>query len=119
MTGKISGVPGGRGFHGIAVSQNSTRSAVAWIAGTDANVVTIVDLLNAKVLTQLPVQRPTAVTTSGNGSSATMSVASAGGNTITTYDRDSAQITETIQNVPNPQDIVGSGLGDILRQPAV
>jgi uncharacterized protein (TIGR03437 family) len=112
ITATIPGVPGSRGFHGIAISQPSASTAVAWVAGTDANVVTVVDLLSSKILTQLPASQPTTVLSSGNGSNGTMSVASAGSSTVTVYSRDTLQVGETIQDVPNPQDFVGAtGLG--------
>ena len=106
----IPGVPGSRGFHGIAVSGNSTGSLVAWVAGTDANVVTVVNLLSARVLTQIPVSRPTAVfASSRGGTSVQMYVASAGSDSVIAYDRDTVQLISTIQNVPNAQDFLFSG----------
>jgi len=101
ITATIPGVPGSRGFHGI--------DAGGWVAGTDANVLTILDLINLKVLIQIPVSRPTAVRDTF--------VASAGSNAITQYDPTTLQVLSTIQNVPNPQDLVippcgdGAGLG--------
>ena len=107
----IPGVPGSRGFHGIAVS-GATGTLLAWVAGTDANVVTVVDLVNSRVLTQIPVSRPTTVLASRDfGSSAVMYVASEGGNSITGYDRDTFRAVQ-FQSVLNPQDIIFSLLGN-------
>ena len=92
----IPGVPGSRGLHGISAILN-----IAWVAGTDANVLTRVDLAAARVLVQIPVSRPTAVRQNW--------VASAGSNSIIEYDLNTLQVTQTYQNVPNPQDFVPSG----------
>ncbi len=104
----IPGVPGSRGLHGIAVS-GGPGTLLAWVAGTDANVVTAVDLTSRRVLTQIPVSRPTAVRTSvGSGSSiSAVFVASAGGDSIIGYHGTTFRAVE-FQSVPNPQDFVFS-----------
>jgi len=114
VTATIPGVPGSRAFHGIAVSANSTTSQVAWVAGTDANVVTVVDLLRATVLTRIAVAHPTAIITSGDGPEAGMVVASAANNNVTCYNRDTLQVLpgyEKFVNITNPQDLVSTGSG--------
>ncbi len=105
ITVTIPGVPGSRGLHGIAVDASASGGRVlAWVAGTDANVLTVVDLVSSRVLTQIPVSIPTAV---GSGR-----VASAGANSILFYSSETAQPTTTIQDVPNPQDLaLFTGLG--------
>jgi len=102
VLGTIVGVPGSRGFHGIASG---------WVAGTDANVVTVVDLAGLKVLTQIPVSRPTAVLV---GPSNYIYIASAGTGSITAYDAVSVSQVPNVQfqSVPNPQDLVFSALGN-------
>ncbi len=57
----ITGVPGARGLRGVVIYQDNRRNLFAWVGGTDANAVTIVDLTTYRVLTQLPVRAPTAV----------------------------------------------------------
>jgi hypothetical protein len=57
----LAGVPGSRAFHGIAVTSPNLSTVFAWVAGTEANVLTQVDVLRAQVITQVPVQKPTAV----------------------------------------------------------
>ena len=103
----IPGVPGSRAFHGIGIFRGPNGN-VAWVAGTDANVITMVDLLSFKVLTQIPVARPTAIFTIA-GVGGDVVVASAGNNEILAYS--GLQGTPLYQNVPNPQDAVVSALG--------
>lgn len=111
VTATIPGVPGARGFHGIAVSfvrpAPNQETVLAWVAGTDANVVTVVDLIHSTVLMQIPVARPTAVLAEGS----TIYVASAGAGTITAYDAASLSLVNNqFASVPNPQDFVFSSL---------
>ncbi len=101
----IAGVPGSRGLHGIAITGET--SPRAWVAGTAANVVTEVDLVNFRVLTQIPVSKPTAVVASISG--AIIYVASADSNSITGYDGDTLRAVQ-FQSVINPQDFVLSPL---------
>jgi uncharacterized protein (TIGR03437 family) len=110
VTATIPGVPGSRAFHGIAVALNSAARLVAWVAGSDANLVTIVDLTNAKVLAQIPVPHPTAVLAPPT-SPGYVYVASAANSNVAAYSLETLQVVRTFQNVPNPQDFVNSGLG--------
>ena len=106
----IPNVPASRGFHGIqAFSDAVSQRGTALVAGTDANVVTLVDLANSRVLIQIPVARPTAIVglSSAGGTSV---VASAGDNEILVFS--SAYIlTSTYKNLPNPQDVADSAFG--------
>jgi len=105
----IPDVPGSRAVHGVAVA-SLPGSDVAWVAGTDANVVTLVNLSTQKVVGRIPVSRPTAVV---RGNSGYIYVASADG-TITAYDPATVSSVPSLQfaTVPNPQDINISALGD-------
>ena len=109
ITARIPNVPGSRGFHGIGITADAGRN-LAWVAGTDANVVTVVDLTNSRALAQIPLSRPTAVRT-GGPSATTVSVASAGNGNVTTYDVNTLQVRSTSGAVPNVQDYAGSFLG--------
>ena len=55
----IPNVPGTSGLHGVGGVPGA--SPVAWIAGTDANLVTLLDINSAKVLSQIPVDQPVAI----------------------------------------------------------
>ena len=105
----IPDVPGSRAVHGIATA-TTPSSDVAWVAGTDANVVTLVNLSTQKVVGRVPVSRPTAVV---RGNSGYIYVASADG-TITAYDPVTVSSVPSLQyaSVPNPQDIDISALGN-------
>jgi uncharacterized protein (TIGR03437 family) len=109
----IPGVPGARGFHGIAVSivgdAADQNIILAWVAGTDANVMTVVDLVHSTVLTQIPILSPTAVLP--NGPLNAIYVASASLGSITAYDVSTiSQVNNQFASVPNPQDFVLSPL---------
>jgi uncharacterized protein (TIGR03437 family) len=106
----IPDVPGSRAVHGITVAATPS-SYVAWVAGTDANVVTLVSLSSLKVLNRIPVSRPTAVV---RGNSGYIYVASGDAGTITAYDPVTVSSVPSLQfaSVPNPQDINISALGN-------
>ena len=113
VTATIPGVPGSRAFHGIAVSITpgtpSQNTVLAWVAGTDANVVTVVDLVQSTVVTQIPISSPTAVLT--NGALNIIYVASAGAGTVTAYDASTlSQVNNQFATVPNPGDVIFSPL---------
>jgi len=91
---RISGVAGSRGLHGISIQQGGQ----AWVAGTQADIVTLVDLATSRVLTRIPVRGPTSV----RG----RCVASASDNLINCYD-ESLRST-SVFSPPSPQDFVGS-----------
>jgi uncharacterized protein (TIGR03437 family) len=109
----IQNVPGSRGLHGIAFDYPSTDRPRAWVAGTDADVVTLVDTTTATVLTSFPVRRPTAVAQSSSSDAYVfVAVASSVDNSI--FFVLSNLVTWSIQtNVPTPQDFVSSALGYI------
>ena len=113
VTATIPDVPGARGFHGIAVSAAhpapNQESVLAWVAGTDANVVTVVDLVHSTVLMHIPISSPTAVLANPPGD--TIYVVSAGTGTITAYNTSTiSQVNNQFASVPNPQDLVFSSL---------
>jgi len=108
----VDGVAASRSLRGLVVVKSR-----AWVAGTDANVVTVVDLTSYKVLARIPVRRPTAIRTSRSGGQ--VYVASADDNAILSIDADTlAVLPPYLSNVPNPQDIdlgsdLAGGVGDI------
>jgi hypothetical protein len=108
----IPGVPGARGFHGIAVSITGAanqNSVLAWVAGTDVNVVTVVDLVHSTVLAQFPISSPTAVL--ANAPRNTIYVAGAGEDSITAYDASTiSRVNNQFAGVTNPQDFTFSPL---------
>jgi uncharacterized protein (TIGR03437 family) len=106
VTATIPNVPAARGLHGIGVFSNGSGGSVAWVAGTDANAVTLVDLTTFRVLAQIPVAGPTAVFDFGS-----VGIASAGSNELLFYGNPGLQINWTTPNVPSPQDAVDSVYG--------
>jgi uncharacterized protein (TIGR03437 family) len=55
----VPNIPGSPGLHGIGGVNGA--NPVAWIAGTDANLVTLLDIQSGKVLSQIPVDHPVAI----------------------------------------------------------
>jgi uncharacterized protein (TIGR03437 family) len=97
VTGTISGVAGSRSLHGITGALTST-----WIAGTAANVLTVVNLSTSSVLSQIPIDQPTAIQEGPSG----INVASADGN-ITAYDPATLnRVNNRFQSIPNPRDVI-------------
>jgi uncharacterized protein (TIGR03437 family) len=95
---RIPNVPGSRALHGIAIDQNKH----AWVAGTDANIVTVVNLTTKQVVVAFPVQHPIAVYLGGGGK---VYVASAVGGTLTQIDTNTLQVGWTIAIPSNTEDL--------------
>ena len=55
----VPNIPGSPGLHGIGGVTGT--NPVAWIAGTDANLVTLLDIKSGKVLSQISVDHPIAI----------------------------------------------------------
>ena len=53
----VPNVPGSPGLHGVGGALGTT----AWIAGTDANLLTLLEFRSARVLSQIPVDQPVAI----------------------------------------------------------
>jgi uncharacterized protein (TIGR03437 family) len=110
ITATIPGVPGARGLHGIAASivpQAPENIILAWVAGTDANVVTVVDLVHSAVVTQIPMSSPTAI----RADQSLIYIASAGTGSITVFDPSTlSQVNNQLASVPNAQDLIFSSL---------
>jgi uncharacterized protein (TIGR03437 family) len=112
---RVPGVAASRSLRGVVVTGSR-----AWVASTDANVVTVVDLnvnsdINSyRVLARIPVRRPTAIRTSRNGDR--VYVASEADNVILSLDVDTLAILPPyLSNVPNPQDVdLGSYIGKFI-----
>ncbi|OFV97284.1 MAG: hypothetical protein A3F68_03240 [Acidobacteria bacterium RIFCSPLOWO2_12_FULL_54_10] len=108
VTATVPDVPAALSLHGVELLFGGSPAVVAWVAGTDANVVTLVDLITARILTRIPVPRPTAIrnTSIDLGTSIVRGtiVASALGNKLITFNSSTLEIASTISNVPNPQD---------------
>jgi len=110
VIGTVPNVPGSRWWRGVGVVQDTSSTParnLAWVAGTDANVVTIVDLATLRVLAQVPVRQPTAVRTVG----LTAYVASAVDGTVTGYDALTPKLNAGPFPAANAQDFVISDLG--------
>jgi uncharacterized protein (TIGR03437 family) len=56
----VPNVPGTPGLHGIG-GTTAAASPVAWIAGTDANLVTLLDVKSGKVLSKIPIDKPISI----------------------------------------------------------
>ncbi|MCX6615448.1 MAG: hypothetical protein NTZ98_05035 [Acidobacteria bacterium] len=95
VTKTIPNVPGARSLRGI--SQGT--STYYWVAGTDADMVTRVDVDASKAVLTLPIRRPSVL--QGN-----LHVASAADNSVTTIDGNTLQVKSIIRDVPTPQDLV-------------
>ena len=55
----VPNIPGSPGLHGIGGV--SGANPVAWIAGSDANLVTLLDIKSRKILSQIPADQPVAI----------------------------------------------------------
>ncbi len=111
ITAAIPNVPASRGFHGIRVIGDSAGNpTTAVVAGTEANVVTVVSLANSRSLTQIPVARPTAIADVAISDPPYVAVASAANNEILVYDSVTFARGRTYQNVPDPQDLAYSSV---------
>ena len=98
VTKTISNVPGNQTLHGIDVAGDGT----VWVAGTDANVVTVVNPITGSIVATIPVRAPTSVQQIpplGGGASAnypgSMSIRSSTDNTIYTFDVKTLTLTST------------------------
>jgi len=91
---RIPGVAAAMGVHGIAPGPSGSPAGQAWVAGSSANVVTLVDLTTYRILARIPVRGPTSVYYG--------CVASSQDNAITCYDA-SLQPYKSI-SVPTPVD---------------
>ena len=99
----VPNVPGSPGLHGIGGVTGT--SPVAWIAGTDANLVTLLDLTSAKVLSQIPVDQPASI----------QGTQVATGSAVLSFDPSSFQ-SSTVLAIPGIQLLqsVPAGLGGSL-----
>ncbi len=107
VTGRVIGVAGSRGYHGIGYSVYGSTSYL-WIAGTDQNIVTIVDPVALKIVVTFPVQSPTAID-SYNGE---IEIASAGSNSILVFSA-SLSLISTLTGITSPQDLLVTSPGQI------
>jgi uncharacterized protein (TIGR03437 family) len=107
VTATIPAVPGSSGLHGILVTVDPTSNEpVAYVAGTAANVVTVVNLSTFAVLTQFPIASPTSTATINS----MLAVASASRNQIVYYNGQ-LQPTSSPQSVSSPQDFINTTFG--------
>jgi uncharacterized protein (TIGR03437 family) len=122
VTKTIPNVPGSRSYHGVEVHQAYLPNRLdpvgppqAWVAGTDADVVTVVDLDQSKVVASIPVRKPTAIRCSVCGtfwnSTEYFAVASSGDNRVLGMDAAKLQTVSVFPNIPTPQDVGHSWLG--------
>ncbi len=91
----LPNVPGSRGWRGVSG---------AYVAGTEANVVTAINIATFTVAARIPVNQPTSLRDN--------LVASSQDNRILLIDPQDFRISTQIPDVPNPQDFGGTGLGD-------
>jgi uncharacterized protein (TIGR03437 family) len=112
---RVPGVAASRRLRGVVVTGYRV-----WVAGTDANLVTVVDLnvnsdINSyRVLARIPVRRPTAIRRSRYLGQ--VYVASEIDNAILSIDTATLTILPPyLSNVPNPQDVdLGSYIGKFI-----
>jgi uncharacterized protein (TIGR03437 family) len=101
VTKTIPNVPGARGPRGIACYAFTISRSMCFVAGTEADVVTLVDMEALKVVGTVPaIRRPTSL----DLNEYRLRVASAADNTISEIDIRTLQVTSITRNVPTPQD---------------
>ena len=96
ITARIPNVPGSRALHGVVIDGNNN----AWVAGTDANVVTVVSLGTGRIVASFAVRQPIAI----RGGPTAVSVASGIDNTVTVFNPDTLQIVSVFGIAANPRD---------------
>jgi uncharacterized protein (TIGR03437 family) len=110
VVSRTSGVPASRAFHGIAMDKNG----VAWVIGTDANVVTIVLVASTKAIVSYPIQNPIAISFNGTY----VVVASGGDNSLSSFDPKTLALASKSAFNAGPastvSDLVGGGSGTLL-----
>jgi uncharacterized protein (TIGR03437 family) len=81
VTLRIPNVPGSRSAQGILVTPGSLSNtpALVFVAGTDANVVTVVNVALAKAVASIPVPQPVALLSSGYNEKTAIAVVCANG----------------------------------------
>ncbi len=104
---RIPDVPGSRGLRGIRMFATRQGNLIAWVAGTDANVVTLVELGSARIINRIPVRGPAAVGFASTG----MFVTSPPENSVLFFNFETLQIESRASNIPNPQNFTNSSLG--------
>lgn len=100
VSGTIRNVPGCRCLKGmdLASAGGAPAKPVLWVAGTDANVVTIIDPSSGAVITSIPVHAPSLVSGS--------LVGSVTDNRLTLFDASRLTVLSTI-DVPTPRSASG------------
>lgn len=107
VTKTVRNVPGSRKLQGVAAyapGPPCSSCLLVWVAGTDANALTVVNGTTGSVVAGIPVRAPTFVRVQGTSAR----VGSSTDNAIYTFDA-SLGITSTISGVSAPQDFL-SGL---------
>ena len=105
----IPNIPGNRGLHGLVAVRGGGSSPVLWVAGTDANVVTVADSTSGAIIASIPVRAPTFVDSPNPDSSTpTVRVGSSLGNTIFGFDAPTLTVSFKITGVPTPQDFAAT-----------
>jgi hypothetical protein len=97
----MANVPASHALHGIALDGNHR----AWVAGTDANVVTLVDLATQRVVTSFPVRQTIGI---GIGDDGNVYMASGADNTFTKIDVNTLQVGSPVSIPPGAVDFVPS-----------
>jgi len=77
----VEGVPGSRALTSIGILPRPVSPLgvdTAWVAGTEANIVTVVDLARGTVVRRIPLPQPTSVTQCEGSRTTTVCIASGG-----------------------------------------
>lgn len=104
----VPDVPGSRALTSVVIlpgTASSLDTETAWVSGTDANIVTVVDLGRASVLRKIPLPQPTTISRcSLEGGRTGMCIATAG--TVTAIDPATFASVPAVQymTVPNLQE---------------
>ena len=113
VVGKLNGVAGASGLHGMAVYTDERGASYAWVGGTSGNVITVVNLTTLAVVARIPFNRPTAVRCCG------IDVASEQDGTIVSFDPVTfAQRATQASGAVGLSDYIVNQLGVFVAQPS-
>jgi uncharacterized protein (TIGR03437 family) len=109
VTKTIPNIPGNRGLQGVAVTgDRQAANPRLWVAGTDANVVTVVNPATGAIVASIPLRAPSFL-------SGSVWVGSALDNSIFVFSPETLTVVSTISGIPTPQALLTtSDLGALV-----
>ncbi|OFV96747.1 MAG: hypothetical protein A3F68_01225 [Acidobacteria bacterium RIFCSPLOWO2_12_FULL_54_10] len=113
VTRTIPNVPGSRALRGVLGRESIVTNV--WVAGTDANVLTIINPITMGVVTSIPVRGPTFLRATFQSGDRLVSVGRPQDNSIVSFSATRLTVGATISGIPTPQDFVDrGGLGQFV-----